>query len=138
VFSTKGRVPILIPERRKDIFAYMWGVIKKKQCHLYRINSMADHVHIFCSLHPSVPLAILVRDIKVATTSLIKRENLLPGFPGWQDKYAAFTKSHGHREHVINYIKEQEEHHTAGLTFLDELKILLSEEGIEYDERYLA
>lgn len=137
IFSTKSRVPVLVADKRKDIFAYMWGVIKGKQCHLYRINGVEDHVHIFCSIHSTVALADLVRDIKVASTAWIKKEGILPGFPGWQDKYAGFTKSHEHRDKIINYVKNQEEHHAMGLSFLNELKALLAEEGIEFDEQFL-
>ena len=37
---------------------------------------------------------------------------------------------------VIEYIMNQEEHHKSE-TYIDELKRLLNEEGVEFDERYL-
>ena len=37
---------------------------------------------------------------------------------------------------IINYIKNQKEHHKTE-TFYDEFKRLLSENGIEFDEKYL-
>ena len=37
---------------------------------------------------------------------------------------------------IINYIKNQKEHHKAE-TFYDEFKRLLIENGIEFDEKYL-
>ncbi len=48
----------------------------------------------------------------------------------------AFTKSHADKDAVIEYIKQQEEHHLK-VSGLDEFKMLLAEAGIEYDEKYL-
>jgi len=68
VFSTKDRVPTLRPERREDFFRYTWGILKNKDCHLYRIGGVEDHVHLLTSLHPTVSLADLVKDIKISTS----------------------------------------------------------------------
>jgi len=57
-------------------------------------------------------------------------------FPGWQDGYGAFTKSHSDKDAVIEYIKRQEEHHKRE-SFVEEIKRLLKEEGVPFDERYL-
>ena len=64
VFSTKDRQPVLRPDRREDLFRYIWGILKNRQSHLYRINGTEDHVHILTSLHPTVSLADLVKDVK--------------------------------------------------------------------------
>jgi len=37
---------------------------------------------------------------------------------------------------IINYIKNQKEHHKK-VSFEDELRALLIENGIEFDEKYL-
>jgi putative transposase len=61
---------------------------------------------------------------------------VFPGFSHWQDGYAAFTHCHKERDAVIEYIKKQEEHHRK-TTFRDELRRLLVEAGVEFDEKYL-
>ncbi|HEY3132720.1 MAG TPA: transposase [Acidobacteriota bacterium] len=55
---------------------------------------------------------------------------------GWQDGYAAFTVCRSHLDQVYRYIAEQEQHHRR-VSFQDELRRLLRENGIEFDERYL-
>ena len=40
VFSTKDRVPALSADRREDLFRYIWGILKNKDCHLYRIGGV--------------------------------------------------------------------------------------------------
>ena len=84
-----------------------------------------------------VALAALIRDLKTSSTAWIKEHQVVPRFPGWQAEYAAFTKSHADRPAVIEYIRSQEEHHRT-VSFMDELKALLREEGIAFEERYLA
>jgi REP element-mobilizing transposase RayT len=103
---------------------------------LYRINGVEDHIHIVTHIHQTVALASLVKDIKVASADFIKRENLFPGFEGWQDGYSAFTYSIDAKDALVEYVKNQEIHHQTR-SFREELIELLQEHGIEYDERYL-
>lgn len=136
VFSTKHREPLMIKKNRDELFKYIWGIIKNKNCHLYRINGVEDHLHIVTHLHPSVSLASLVKDIKVASSIYIKEQKLFEGFTGWQDGYGAFTYTVKEKDRLIEYVKNQEEHHKIK-TFKDEYKELLKEHEIEFDEKYL-
>jgi REP element-mobilizing transposase RayT len=137
VFSTKNRAPMLAPAVRKEVFGYLWGILKGKKCHSYRMGGVEDHLHILTHLHPAIALADLIRDLKTSSTAWIKEHQVILELPGWQAEYAAFTKSHTDRPVVIEYIKGQEEHHRT-VSFLDEMKALLREEGIAFEERYLA
>ena len=137
VFSTRDRAPVLEADRRSEIFRYIWGIVRNRQGHLYRINGVRDHLHILTSLHPSVTLADLVKDIKTGSARWIKQGKVFRGFSHWQEGYAAFTCCPRHRAGLIEYIKKQEEHHRA-VTFAEEHRKLLLEAGIEFDERYLS
>jgi len=136
VFSTKDRQPTLQANRRKDLFRYIWGILKNRESHLYRINGTEDHLHILTGLHPSVSLAVLVKDIKTGSSLWIKKERVFRMFSHWQDGYAAFTHSKLEIDGLIEYIKRQEEHHRR-TSFADEYRRLLDEAGIEFDERYM-
>ncbi len=74
VFSTKFREPTLIKDQRKASFQDIWGVLKNKKCHLYRLNGVEDHIHIVTDLHPTIALSSLVKDIKLAVRVLLKRQ----------------------------------------------------------------
>lgn len=74
-------------------------------------RGVSDHIHILTHLHPSISLTSLVKDIKLASTELIKSKNLFPKFSGWQEGYAAFTYAFKDKNGLIDYIKNQEEHH---------------------------
>ena len=136
IFSTKSRERTLANSGREELFKYIWGILKNKKCHLYRINGVEDHVHIVTHLHPSIALSSLVKDIKLASSDYIKRNNLFLKFNGWQEGYGAFTYSIKDKDRLIEYVKNQQEHH-ATKTFKEEYLELLQEQGIEFDEKYL-
>ena len=136
VFSTKKRERTLTKSNRTELFKYMWGVLKEKNCHLYRINGVEDHLHIVTHLHPTIALASLIKDLKLASSAYIKENKLFPNFDGWQVGYAAFTYTIKEKNRLIEYVKNQEEHHKTK-TFREELIELLKEHEIEFDEKYL-
>ena len=136
VFATKHRERVLDKPHREDLFRYIWGIVKNHDCHLFRLNSVEDHVHILTSLHPTVALADLVKAVKTGSSKWIKEENVFPQFSHWQDGYGAFTHSIREKNPLIDYIKDQENHHRR-VDYLDEYRTLLQDAGIEFDEKYL-
>ena len=105
VFGTKYRKPTIAEEHCEELYKYIWGVIENKNCKLYRINGVEDHIHIFCDLHPTVALADLIKDIKVASNLWMKESGKFPDFTSWQDGYGAFT--YNIRDKIIDYVKKQ-------------------------------
>lgn len=93
VFTTKNQEKTLLTPDREMLYKFIWGVLKNKRCHLYRIGGVEDHIHIITHIHPSIALADLIKDIKLSSSSLIKQENLFCKFNGWQEGYGAFTYS---------------------------------------------
>ena len=136
VFSTKDRKKYLIKENRDELFKYIWGITKNKNCHLYRINGVSDHIHIVTHLHQSIALANFVKEIKTSSSYWIKENQIFPEFQAWQIGYAAFTYSIDSKNNLIEYVKNQEIHHKKK-SFLDELKELLIEHNVKFDGKYL-
>lgn len=136
MFGTKGHEPTLVKDHREELYKYIGGILKNNRCHLYRINGIEDHLHILTHLHPSVALADVIKDIKLACSELIKKKELFPRFGGWQDGYGAFTYSIDRKDVLVEYIKNQEEYHRKK-TFREEYIELLREYRIDFDEKYL-
>jgi REP element-mobilizing transposase RayT len=137
VFSTKNRVPSLDKSNRELLYKFIWGILKKNRCYLYRINGTENHLHLLIHLHPSVSLANLIKDIKLAGSDFIKKENLFPNFTGWQKGYGAFTHHVRDKYRLIEYIKNQENHHKK-IGWKEEFKALLEEHKIDFNEKYLV
>jgi len=136
VYSTKNRNSCLIKEIRQPIFKFIYGILKNKKCHVYRINGVEDHLHILLDIHPTIALSNLVKDLKLGTTDFIKKENLITNFSGWQIGYGAFSYHMDLKDNLIEYIKNQEVHHKT-VTFRGEYIALLKEHGVDFEEKYL-
>jgi putative transposase len=135
VFRTVDSRPCLKQDPADQLYAYITGIIRNKNSHLYRINGVENHIHILSDLHPSFALADFMRDIKASSSKWMKESGLFPDFNGWAVGYGAFTCSHMDVDKLIDYIITQQEHHRK-VSFEDEYRRLLKEAGIEIDEKY--
>ena len=135
MFRTQDSQPTISKANSDKLYAYITGIIKNKNCHLYRINGVENHLHILTDIHPSIALADFVREIKVSSSLWIKSSNLFPSFKGWSEGYGSFTCSYMDRERLIDYVKGQQEHHCKK-TFEQEYRSLIQESGIKIDDRY--
>ena len=136
IFGTKYRKPVISESHSTELYRYIHGLIKNKDCFTYSINGVEDHIHIFSDLHPTVRLADFVKDIKLASNDWMTNSGKFPDFEGWQVGYGAFTYNFKQKDTLINYVNNQKEHHKKE-TFYDEFKRLLIENGVEFDEKYL-
>ena len=136
VWSTKDRRPLIAPDWRDRLYAYMGGILTNRGGRLLAIGGTADHVHLAVSLPSNLTLADALNALK-ANSSRWVHENLpsLEHF-AWQQGYSAFTVSKSAESNLLNYIQGQDEHHLQR-DFKSELVELLDKHGIAYDERYL-
>ncbi len=111
VFSVKGRKNLLRKPWRDEVFKYMSGIIKGKNQKPIIVNGVADHVHVFVGLKPSMSISDLARDIKNNSSNFINELNFVSGKFAWQEGYGAFSYAHSQIENVYQYIARQEEHH---------------------------
>jgi len=136
VFAVKGRANLLQKPWRDDVFKYMAGIIKGKNQKSIIVNGVADHVHIFVGLKPSMCISDLVRDIKNNSSNFINEQKFLKGKFEWQEGYGAFSYAQSQIDNVYKYIANQEEHHKKK-TFKEEYIDFLLKYEIEFKEEYL-
>ena len=135
VFRTKGSLPTIMQDHVNDLYAYITGIIKHKNSHLYRLNGVENHLHILTDMNPSIAPINFIKDIKVSTSIWMKSSNFFPAFIGWAVGYGSFTCSYKDIDRLIDYIKNQQEHHKK-ISFEEEYRNLLFEYGIIPDEKY--
>ena len=136
VFAVQGRQSLIPASRREELFKYITGIVKKRGQKLIAINGMADHVHVFVGMKPTVAVSDLVRDIKAGSSGFINEKRWIPGRFNWQEGFGAFSHSHSEIDRVVRYIQQQEEHHRKK-TFREEYLQVLNDFAVEYDNRYL-
>ena len=135
VFSTKDRAPLIHSEWQARLHGYLGGTVRGLGGVPNAVGGVGDHVHLLVGLKTTHCIANFMRDLKTRS-SVWTQENLEPGF-GWQDGYAVFTVGGDALEAVNAYIKRQDDHHRRR-SYVDELRSLLEEAKVEYDERFLV
>lgn len=135
VFSTKDRAPIIEPEWRDDLHAYLGGIVKNLQGVPLKIGGINDHVHLLIGLKATHCLADVLREVKKGSSEWIHNDLHNPLFR-WQPGYGAYTVSPTNIASVSRYIENQEEHHKMK-SFQTEYVEMLEAGFIEFDEKYL-
>ena len=97
---------------------------------------MPDHIHILVGITPNTAISNLVRDIKANSTKFINRKQWSVGRFEWQEGFGAFSYARSQLDEVINYIRNQEKHHSRK-TFREEYLEILKRFGVPYDEKYV-
>ena len=136
VFAVKGRQCLLHEKWRGEVFKYISGIIKQKGQKAIIVNGVADHIHCFLGLKPSMLIADLVRDIKNNSSRFINEKGWAQGKFQWQEGYGAFSYGHSQLQLVYRYILKQEEHHRKK-TFREEYLDLLEKFEIGHNNKYL-
>ena len=136
VFAVDGRLSLIRPEFKEELYKYMTGIVRNKKQKLLAINGMSDHVHILIGLKPAMALADLVRDIKADSSDFINRKKWIRGRFCWREGYGAFSYGHSQLGTIIRYIQNQEQHHRRR-TFKDEYLTWLKKFEVPFDERYI-
>ncbi len=133
VIATQQHEAVLAKPKREELYRCMWGVVKEKKGHLFRIGGVENHVHLLLSVHPAVAVAEMVKAIKLTAAEWIRSQAAFPKFTGWHEGYAAMTCSWEEKEMLVEAIKHQEEHHTE-VSFREEFEELLEAAGLKMAE----
>jgi len=136
IFSTKDRIPDLLPDLRERLFPYMGGILVETGAKPLLIDGTRDHVHMLFSLPAALAVADVIRVLKANSSPWVHQQ-----FPerrrfAWQAGYGAFSVSPSLRASVLRYIAEQERHHRR-MSFQEEFVAFLRRHGIESDPRFL-
>jgi putative transposase len=135
VFSTKDREPMIVPELKPELYAYLGGLARELKGKSYGLNGTSDHVHLLISLPPVVSISDALRFIKSNSSGWVHDKWPRRSF-AWQLGYGAFSVSKSNVPEVLSYIRNQETHHRK-VTFKEEFVDFLVKHEIEYDERYI-
>ncbi len=128
VFGTTHRKPLITPELKPRLYAYLGGIAREMNAKAVVVNGMPDHVHLLVTMPATVAVADLARVLKT-NSSRWAGDDL-----AWQSGYAAFTVSTSNMPDVVAYIRDQEKHR-SNVHF--RLVALLNKHDVNYDPQYL-
>lgn len=136
VFAVKNRQSLIQYEWEDELYKYMTGIIQNNGHKVLQVNGMSGHVHIVFGMRPVQSLSDLMKQVKQDSSKWISNKGFLKEKFSWQAGYGAFSYSKSEVSNVVNYIKNQEQHHKT-ITFQVEYLQLLKDFNMDYDERYI-
>jgi REP element-mobilizing transposase RayT len=124
VFSTKNRAPFLRDLKlRTDLHAYLAGALNDQGSPAIEVGGVEDHVHCLCRLAKTLDVSTLVAELKRESSKWVKEVAPRLSDFYWQNGYGAFSISPSHLDRLIQYIRNQEDHHRKE-SFQDEFRRL--------------
>ncbi|MCX7047618.1 MAG: IS200/IS605 family transposase [Candidatus Sumerlaeota bacterium] len=111
IWSTRGRVAWIDPTWQDNLYAYMGGILQNKEGRLLCAGGIADHLHLYISLPSTISVAEIANALKANSSRWIHQTYRNLREFAWQEGYGAITVSKSVEEALMQYIRNQAEHH---------------------------
>lgn len=135
VFAVRGRENLIHPSWEDELFKYITGIVQNKEQKMLAVNGMSDHIHLVIGMKPTCCLSDLVREVKKSSNNFINERGFSPFRFSWQEGFGAFSYSHKDLDRVINYVRNQKQHHRKQ-NFREEYDTLLNEYLVTPNQKY--
>ena len=114
MWCTENRQPMLVDEARSEIYRSITAKVTSLGGTVYGIGGIEDHVHLACSIPPTVSLSKFVGEVK-GSSSFHAGHNDNGNIPlDWQRGYGVISFRKSDLDQVLNYIRNQQGHHSQG------------------------
>ncbi len=132
VFSTRHRQRDITSNIAERLYPYIGGIAKQNRIIPICIGGVEDHVHALVDLPSTVSIAKGVQLLKAGSSKWIHETDPTLHDFAWQEGYGAFSVSASMTDKVVQYIRNQKEHHRE-LTFQDEFQSFLKRHEQDFD-----
>lgn len=136
IFAVKHRKALIGKSWRGKCFAVIGQLINETGCKTVIVNGTEDHVHCLIQMKPDTTISEVMKNAKSKSSKWINENNFLNTRFEWQSGFGAFSYNKRDIKDVLNYIKNQEEHHRM-ISFREEYLNFLKENEVFYDDRYI-
>ncbi|OGU77012.1 MAG: hypothetical protein A2V93_04795 [Ignavibacteria bacterium RBG_16_34_14] len=129
IWETHNRERLLFNETAKKVSGFLFKYSMEKNIYM-NINYVSpEHVHSIIDLPANINIEDSFKLLKGASSHYINQERLIPGKFSWGRGYAAFSVSESQLNKVIDYIKNQKEHHKIK-SFAEEYEEFLTKHNL--------
>jgi putative transposase len=111
IWETHNREKLLNERAGKIVSEYLFNYSKEKKIFM-KVNYVnPEHVHSLIDLPSNHTVEDCLKLLKGASSHFINQDNIIEGRFSWGRGYAAFSVSESQADKVVQYIKNQKEHH---------------------------
>lgn len=129
VWGTLNRDKIINKDVQPELSKFLYKYAKEKKIPMIINYVNADHVHALIDLPTGITVEDCLKLLKGRSSFYINKGKLLKTKLQWGRGYGAFSVSESAKYKVVEYIKNQEEHHRAK-TFVEEYESMLKKYGL--------
>lgn len=127
-WRTKNSLPMIAPTIEDRLYHYVTHkIIETPGAYLHAIGGIETHVHIGVSLKPNILVSDWIGKLKGGSSHYINHE-VQPKALEWQRGYGIVSFGTRDLKWVVEYIKNQEEHHKRG-TIHERLERITSDDA---------
>jgi putative transposase len=102
-------LPLIVPEMRAELYAYLKNkIVESTGAYFHGIGGIETHIHIGVSVKPSLHLDEWIGQLKGGSSYAMGKSLQ------WQHGYGVVSFGTKDLPWVLDYIKNQEQHHKKG------------------------
>ena len=131
VWRTWDSLPLISDDLRMPLYGAIAQGCLDVKCQAIEIGGIEDHVHVLVRMHATTAVSDVAKQMKGASSHLVTHVLKRGEFFKWQGSYGAFSVGVREVAGVIEYIRNQQTHHSRGST--DELLERCTEEDLPDD-----
>jgi len=110
IFCPKYRRKVLVGNIEKDLKQILYDIASEKEVEVKALEIMPDHVHMFISFDPRIPLHSLIRYFKGRSSRMLREKypELRSRIPSlWTRSYFSCTVGYLSEDAIREYIENQ-------------------------------
>ncbi|MEM3438050.1 MAG: IS200/IS605 family transposase [Nitrososphaerales archaeon] len=110
VWCPKRRKPVLVGKVKERLEQIIYQVAEELGIEVLELAINPDHVHLFISAYPTIPVHKIIKRIKGRSSNLLRKEfpELLKLPSLWTRSYYVSTIGAVSKENIENYIESQQ------------------------------
>jgi putative transposase len=131
IWSTHNKEKVLSKDNRKLLSSFLYKYAEEKGIYMKINYANSEHDHTLIDLPTTLSIEECLKLLKGSSSHYINQNRLVISKFRWARGYGAFSVSESNVKKVVDYIKNQEEHHRVK-TFTEEYELFMKKYGIKY------
>ncbi|HUX01922.1 MAG: IS200/IS605 family transposase [Phycisphaerae bacterium] len=115
VWHVKGGIAVLRDDIEMQVHRYLRGqVVQNSGAFFHEIGGVDDHVHLVVTIPPTLLISEWIGRLKGSSSHFINHHVANRKVLEWQSKYGVVSFGTKDLPWIIDYVRNQREHHTCG------------------------
>jgi putative transposase len=111
VWPTRGREPLIGAELARFLCRFLRAMARKERAYILEIGMVRSHIHLLARIHPTVPVSLLVKRLKGASSAVAHQEVATDRPVYWAKGYSVGSVSATGLTSVRSYLRAQPARH---------------------------